>query len=151
MRTARPRITDHTEALKHRRPRAQDGHQKPRLQRLSLLASGQAHTRQDVAHLLGVHRHTIGRWLAMYAAGGLDAWLATSVPAGTPVSLAPTVLASLEQARHRPAGFASYAALRPWVRQPHGVAGKDTTLYGIVRPRFRAKLQVPRPSHTQNA
>jgi transposase len=55
---------------------------------LYLLASRQAHTRQDVARLLGVHRNTISRWLARYATGGLDALLATYVPAGKPVSLA---------------------------------------------------------------
>lgn len=92
---------------------------------LHLLASGQARTRQDVAHLLGVHRQTTGRWLAIYASGGLGALLATYVPAGKPLSLAPAVLASLEQAPRRPAGFASYEALRRWVRQTPGVEGKD--------------------------
>jgi transposase len=104
-----------------------------------------------VAHLLGVHRNTIGRWLALYAAGGLDAWLATYVPAGKPVSLAPAVLASREQALHGREGFASYEALRQWVRQTHGVEVKDKTLYGLVRTRFRAKLKVPRPSHTKKS
>jgi transposase len=99
----------------------------------------------------GVHRHTIGRWLASYASGGLDALLATYVPTGKPVSLAPAVLASLEQALRRPAGFASYEALRRWVRQTHGVEVKYKTLYRIVRTRFRAKLKVPRPSHTKKA
>jgi len=151
MRTAIPRITDPAEDLKHRLQREHDGHKKPRLQMLYLLATGQAHTRQDVAHLLGVHRNTVGRWLALYAAGGLAALLATYIPAGKPVSLAPDVLASLEQALRRPEGFASYAALRQWVRQTHGVEIKYTTLYGIVRTRFRAKLKVPRPSHTKKA
>lgn len=151
MRTAIPRIADHAADLKHRLQREHDGHKKPRLQMLYLLASGQAQTRQDVAHLLGVHRNTIGRWLALYAAGGLDALLATYVPAGKPVSLAPQVLASLEQALRRPEGFASYEALRQWVRQTHGVEVKYTTLYGIVRTRFRGKLKVPRPSHTKKA
>jgi hypothetical protein len=89
--------------------------------------------------------------LAIYAAGGLDAWLATYVPAGKPVSLALAVLASLEQALHGGEGFASYEALRQWVRQTHGVAVKYTTLYGIVRTRVRAKLKVPRPSHTKKS
>jgi transposase len=151
MRTAIPPIIDHTDDLKHRLQREHDGHKKPRLQMLYLLATGQAHTRQDVARLLGVHRNTIGRWLAIYAAGGLDALLATYVPAGKPVSLAPAVLASLEQALHGGDGFASYEALRQWVRQTHGVAVKYTTLYGIVRTRFRAKLKVPRPSHTKKS
>ena len=151
MRTAIPPITDHTDDLKHLLQREHDGHKKPRLQMLYLLATGQAHTRQDVAHLLGVHRNTIGRWLAIYAAGGLGALLATYVSAGKPVSLAPAVLASLKQALHGREGFASYEALRQWVRQTHGVEIKYKTLYGIVRTRFRAKLKVPRPSHTKKA
>jgi transposase len=118
---------------------------------LYLLAGGHAHTRQEVAHLLGVHRHTSSRWLAIYAAGGLATLLATYVPAGKPVSLAPEVLASLEQALHRPEGFASYAALPHWVRRTRGVEVKYKTLYTLVRTRFRAKLQVARPSHTKNS
>lgn len=149
MRTAIPPITEHADDLKGRLQREHDGHKKPRLQMLYLLASGHAHTRQDVAQLLGVHRNTIGRWLALYAAGGLDALLAIYVPAGKPVSLAPVVLASLEQALRRPEGFASYEALRQWVRQTHGVEVKYKTLYTLVRTRFKAKLKVARPSHTK--
>ena len=85
---------------------------------LYLLASGQAQTRQDVARLLGVHRNTIGHWLAIYATGGLAALLAVYVPAGKPISLSPGVLASIEQALQEPAGFASYAALRQWSSRP---------------------------------
>jgi transposase len=116
---------------------------------LYLLASGQAHTRQDVARLLGVHRNTVSHWLAVYAAGGLAALLATYVPPGKPVSLAPVVLASLEQALHRPEGFASYEQLRAWVRHTHGVEVKYKTLYTLVRTRFQTKLKVARPSHTK--
>lgn len=50
--------------------------------------------------------------------------LPTYVPVGKPVSLAPVVLASLEQALRRPEGFASYEALRQWVRRTHGVEVK---------------------------
>ena len=103
-----------------------------------------------MARLLGVHRNTIGRWLARSAAGGLDAVLATHRPPGQPVSLAPAVLASLEQALRRPEGFASYEALRPWVRQTPGVEVKDKPLDTLVRTRFKAKLKVARPSHTKS-
>ena len=151
MRKAIPAISERAGELKQRLRHEQDGHKKPRLQMLYLLASGQAHSRQDVAHLLGVHRNTIGRWLALYATGGVNALLALYVPAGTPVSLAPAVLASLEQALRRPEGFASYEALRQWVRHTHGVEVKYKTLYTLVRTRFRAKLKVPRPSHPQKS
>jgi transposase len=151
MRTPIPAITDHADDLKQRLQRERNGHKRPRLQMLYLLASGQAHTCQQLAHLLGVHRNTIGRWLALYAAGGLEALLQTYVPAGKRVSLAPQVLASLEQALRRSEGFASYEALRQWVRRTHGVEVKYKTLYTLVRTRFHTKLKVARPSHTKKS
>jgi transposase len=144
-----PPIHEEVAALKERLPHEHDGHTKPRLQMLYLLASGQAHTRQDVARLLGLHRHTMSRWLAIYAVGGLEALRATYIPAGQPVSLAPAVRASLEQALRRPDGFASYEALRQWVRRTHGVEVKYKTRYTLVRTRFKTTLQVARPSHTK--
>jgi hypothetical protein len=150
MRKAIPPMTAQAGALNQRLQRAHDSPKKLRLQRLSLLASQQAHERQEVARLLGVPRHPTGRWLAIYAAGGLDALLATYVPAGKPIALAPDVLASLEQALRRPEGFASDAALRQWGARTHGVQLTDKTLYALVRTRFRTKLKGPRPRHTQN-
>jgi transposase len=149
MRKALPIITEDVENLKQRLQRAHDGRKRPRLQMLYLLASGQAQTRQAVAQLLGVHRNTIGHWLAIYETGGLEALLEVYVPAGKPISLSPGVLASIEQALQEPAGFASYEALRQWVQQTHHVEVNYHTLYMIVRTRFRAKLKVPRPSHTK--
>jgi putative transposase len=149
MRNPVPPIRDDEATLKQRLHHEHDSQKKPRLHMLYVLATRKAQDRQDVARLLGLHRHTIGRWLARYAAGGLDALLATHVPTGKPVSLAPEVLASLENALHRPEGFASYEALRHWVRQTHGVEVKYKTLYTLVRVRFKAKLKVARPSHTK--
>jgi transposase len=149
MRKALPIMTEDVEHLKQRLQRAHDGRQRPRLPRLYVLASGQAQTRQAVAQLLGVHRNTIGHWLAIYETGGLEALLEVYVPAGKPLSLSPGVLASIEQALQEPAGFASYEALRQWVKQTHHVEVNYHTLYTIVRTRFRAKLKVPRPSHTK--
>lgn len=64
--------------------------------------------------------------------------------------LAPEVLDNIEHALHGPEGFASYEALRQWVRRTHGVEVKHKTLYTLVRTRFHTKLKVARPSHTEN-
>jgi hypothetical protein len=79
----------------------------------------------------------------------LETLLALYVPAGKPLSLPPHVLAAIEQALQRPAGFASYEALRQWVKYTQHLEVNYHTLYSIVRTRFNAKLKVPRPSHTQ--
>jgi transposase len=150
MRHPIPPIREDAAILKERLQREHDGQRKPRVQMLYVLVTRHAPDRQAVARLLGVHRNTIGRWLTRYAAGGLDALLATYSSPGKPVSLAPAVLAHLEQALRRPEGFASYEALRQWVRQTHGVEVKYKTLYTLVRTRFQAKLKVARPSHKKN-
>jgi transposase len=149
MRNALPVITEDATPLKQRLQRAHGGRKKPRLQLLYLLARGQAQTRQAVAQLLGVHRNTIGHWLAIYEARGLDALLALYVPAGKPLSLPPDVLAAIEQALRQPTGFASYEALRQWVQQTSHRDINYHTLYTIIRTKFKAKLKVARPSHTK--
>jgi transposase len=149
MRKALPAITEDVGTLQQRLQREHHGRKKPRLQMLYLLASGQAQTRQDVARLLGVHRNTIGPWLAIYEARGLEALLDVYVPAGKPVSLPPDVLDALEQALRQPAGFASYEALRQWVQQTYHREVNYHTLYTMVRTRFKTKLKVARPSHTK--
>jgi len=146
-----PPIAESADELKHRLQRDHDGRRRPRLQMLYLLRSGQAHSRVEVAQLLGVGRNTVARWLAAYAAGGLPALLQVYVPAGKRPSLSPDVLASLEAALHAPAGFASYKALQAWLAQTHGVQIKYKTLYALVRKHFGTKLKVPRPSHIKKA
>jgi transposase len=146
-----PRIPESVAELKQRLQHEHHGRKKPRRQMLYLLASAQAHTRQDVAQLLGLSRNTLGRWLTIYQTGGLAALLDIYVPAGKAPSLAPPVLSSLEQALHQPAGFGSYKDLQHWLAQTHGVEVKYKTLYALVRKRFGTKLKVPRPSHTQKA
>lgn len=150
MRQALPVMIEDGEMLKPRLPRDRDGRKRPRLQMRYRLARGQADTRQEVAQLLGVHRHTVGHGLARDASGGLDALLALYVPAGNPLSRPTERLAALEQALRQPAGFASSEALRQWIKQAHPRAVHDHTLSTIVRTRFKAKRTGPRPSHTKN-
>jgi transposase len=49
---------------------------------LYLLVTGQAHTRQQVAALLGISRNSVGHWLASYEAGALATLLNVYVPPG---------------------------------------------------------------------
>ncbi len=86
-----------------------------RLQALYLLASGQARYRTTVASLLGVSRGTIGRWLTIYAQGGLPALLDVYVPVGKAPALTPTQRVQLQAALEQPAGFASYGAVQRWI------------------------------------
>ena len=151
MRNPVPPIREDAATRKERLKHEHDGHKKPRLHMLYLLAPRQAQDRQDVARLLGSYRHTVGRGLARDAAGGLEALLATYVSPGKPVSLAPAVRASLEQALRRPKGVASYDALRQWMAQTHTVQVNYKTLYTLVRTRFKTKLKVPRPRHTKKS
>jgi transposase len=150
MRNALPVIREDAVTLKQRLPRAHDGRQKPRLQMLYVVASGHAQTRQAVAQRLGVHRHTVGHWLAIDEARCLDALLELSVPAGKPLSLPPGVLAALAQALRQPAGFASYEAVRQWVQQYHRLDVNDHTLYTIIRTKLQATLKRPRPRPPKN-
>jgi hypothetical protein len=123
MRNALPVITEEAVLLKQGLPGEPHGGKRLRLQMLYLLASGQALTRQAVAQLLGVHRHTTGHWLAISEAGGLEALLALYVPAGTPLSLPADVLAAIAHALRQPDGLASDEALRQWVQQTYDLEG----------------------------
>ena len=98
---------------------------------------------------MGGHRHTIGHWLALYEAGGLEAVRAVCVPAGQPLSRPPGVLAAIAQALRQPAGFAADEALRQWVLQTLPLEGNYHTLYPVVRTRIKAQREGPRPTHAK--
>src|SRR5215218_9755949 len=70
-----PPIQESAEDLKVRLKQERHPLKRPRLHMLYLLKSGQAHQRQQVAVLVGVHRNSVGDWLDAYAAGGLEAML----------------------------------------------------------------------------
>ena len=129
MRKVIPVVTEDAETLKQRIQREHDGRRKPRLQMLYLLASGQAHTRQDVAQLLGVHRNTVGHWLAIYEAGG-------KLMAGSDT---PDFLWLYGFGLHhelkalKDAGISNYAVLEAGTRNPHEFFGTLSTVGTIER------------------
>jgi len=120
-----PPITETAAELKQHLQHEHHGRKKPRLQMLYLLASGQAHTRQDVARLLGVSRNTVGRWLASYESGGLPALLELYVPAGKAPSLSPLLRGDF--------------SLRGFGKRNPG-AGERHHAVKTFRPRFRDEL-----------
>jgi transposase len=149
MRKAIPPIAERVADLKQRLQREHDGRKKPRLQMLYLLASGHAPTRQEVAHLLGVSRNTVGRWVALYETGGMTALLTRYKPAGKHSSLAPEILAGIAEALRSQRALAPTKNCGSGWSVPIMCKSSAKTLSTIVRKRFQAKLKVARPSHTK--
>jgi transposase len=147
MHREQPVVTESADELKAMLKQQTDRQKRQRLHALFLFASGQATTRQEVAELLGVHRQTIGRWMSVYAEGGLSALLDIYVPKGKSPTLPADVLAALERQLQRPEGFASYEAMRTWLVETHQIVIKAKTLQKFVRRRFGARPKVARPSH----
>ena len=144
---ALPTITETAEELKARLSAERHRQKRQRLHALYLLASGQARTRQQVAQLLGVHRETVGAWLATYATGGLTALLDVYVAPGKQPSLPPDVERALQQQLCHPDGFASYEAIRLWLLETHQITIKYKTLHNLLRTKLKAKPKVVRPGH----
>lgn len=144
---ALPTITETAEELKARLSAERHRQKRQRLHALYLLASGQARNRTQVAQLLGVHRETVGAWLATYASGGLTALLDVYVAPGKPPALPPDVYHALQQRLRQADGFASYEAIRLWLRSTHQITIKYKTLHNLLRTKLKAKPKVVRPSH----
>lgn len=147
MRTPLPTIAESVDDLKAQFKQERHPAKQVRLHALYLLASGQAHSRQELAALLGVDRNTIGRWLATYAHGGVSALLAVYVPAGKRKPLTPDQLQTLQHALAQPQGFASFGAVQQWIADTFGVQLSYNATRKLVRYKLGAKLKVPRPSH----
>lgn len=142
-----PVIHESADDLKHRLPHERDPRKRQRLHLLYLLATGQARRRCQAAHLLGVERNTIGRWLTRYTQGGLDALLDVYVPAGKAPALAPQQLAQLQQRLAQPDGFASYGEIQQWIATTLGVQLGYHAVHTLVHDKLRARPKVARPSH----
>jgi transposase len=152
LRKRMPTITESAAALHQRLKQAKDVKQRHRVQTLYLVASGHARHRQDLAVLLGVHRHSVAAWFNAYAEGGLDTMLRYQGPRPPHRSrIPPTALTALQEDLQNPHGFAGSAHLRTWWAEQHQVSLAYSGVYAVVRGTLRAKPQRPRPSHAQKA
>jgi transposase len=147
MRHPVPTIAESADELKVQLTLERHPAKRVRLHALYLLATEQAHSRQEVARLLGVDRNTVGRWLTTYRRGGLPTLLAVYVPAGKRKPLTPDQLQTLQQALAQPQGFSSFGAVQQWIAATFGVQLSYNATRKLVRYKLGAKLKVPRPSH----
>lgn len=147
MKTPIPPIHETPEQLKALLTAERDARKHQRLQALYLLQTQQAHTRRQLARLLEVHRETVGRWLATYAAGGLVQMLAIAKAPGKVPLLSPAMQQALRDRLSQPHGFASYKAIWQWLQHEYGLSIAYKTVHKFVRYTLRAKLKVPRKSH----
>src|SRR5919202_1025561 len=129
MRKKMPPITESADALRQRRRQEKDPKKRQRLQALYLAASGRAHHRQEIADLLGVHRHSVAAWFDADATGGLAHMLPYQDPHGV----------------------AGYQQLRVWLAEEHQVTLAYSSVHALVRYKLRAKPKRPRPSHAKKA
>ncbi len=145
-----PHISEPLADLEAQLKRTRDPQRRRRLHLLVLLRSGEVQSRQEAAAHLAVHRNTVGRWLAAYQQGGLEAMLMIDTPGAKPEqrTLSPAVLAALQE-RLDHEGFASYVEVRTWLAEEHGVEVPYPTLHKLVRYRLGAKLKRARPVHAK--
>ncbi|PDV98243.1 helix-turn-helix domain-containing protein [Candidatus Viridilinea mediisalina] len=151
MNRAAPSITESAEELKALLKAEDDTKQAQRLHMLYLFASNQVKTRKEAAAILGVHRDTIGAWVAQYAAGGRDALLDVYVAAGRAPSITPEVEVALREALANPSGFASYSEIVNWLWKEHGIRLAYSTVHTLVRYKLNARPKVARPSNQKKS
>ena len=142
-----PEITENVEELKVLLRNSKQVHQTQRLSALYLLQSGHAKHRTQVAELLGVHRATVGQWLAAYETGGLETLLDRRYAPGRVPALTEEQRADLRAALQKPEGFQSYAQIQQYIADTFGVEMKYKAVYALVHDKWGAKLKVPRKSH----
>jgi putative transposase len=152
MRKAMPTITESAAELQRQMQRETDGKKRQRLHALYLAASGQARHRQEIAALLGVHRHSIAAWFEAYARGGLAQALRYQVSTPpVPRRLTETAVTALQAKLNDSKGFAGYAQSRRWLAEEHHVTLSYSRVHALVRYKLRAKPTRPRPSHAKKA
>ena len=150
MRKAMPSITESADELQRRMKSEPDLKRRQRLHALYLAASGQARQRQEIAALLGVHRHSVAAWFKAYAEGGLAHALSYQRPM-PPVHrrITETALTALQEKLNDPRGFAGYNQIRLWLAAEHHVTLSYSSVHALVRYKLHAKAKRPRPSHAK--
>ncbi len=144
---ALPTLAESADDLKRRLRDERHPRKRQRLHLLFLIASHQVRSRSQLAHVLGITRNTVARWLASYHQGGLPALLDLYVPEGKAPPLSPFQLEQLRARLAHPDGFASYAEIQQWIHNTLGVSLKYDVVHNLVHDKLKARPKVARLSH----
>ena len=142
-------ITETVDELKELLKLTENQESKERVQALYWLKSEQVKTIEAIANLIGKHRTTVSRWMSSYRIGGIKALLTKRKSSGRNRKLSSSVEESLKQELKDTEGFSSYKEIQTWLKAIHDLDISYTGVHQIVRYRLRAKLKVPRPTHTK--
>mgnify|MGYP005856929917 CR=1 FL=1 len=146
---AMPTITEDGDELKRLMKQERHPLKRQRLQMRYLVASKQAQTRTALAPLLGVNRETVGDWLHLYADGGRENLLSIRTPPGKQPTIPAPVVADLREHLSTPEGVDSYAEVRVWLVEQHGIDIKYKTLANVLHTTLKTSPKVVRPRHIQ--
>lgn len=134
MRNDLPHITESASELREKIDATPRKRMKQRLEALFLIKSGECGTRDTVAATLGVHRHTITRWLTKYEEGGISELLEIRTRPNRKRVVPDHVYNQLGTVlRDRPEQFSSYRDVQAWLRKEFNLEVKYKTLYRLVR------------------
>jgi transposase len=147
MNVALPEIKESVETLKKLMNKETVTYKKERLHALYLLKSGYATNRKQVAQLLGVARHTVGRWLKAYQQGGIEMMTHRDFSPGRHPLLSSDQLDQLKTELQKPNGFATYGEIQEFISETFGVSMSYKAVYSLVHDKWKAKPKVPRKSH----
>jgi len=141
-----PKITESEEELHQRLKAERDVRKRQRVEMLYILRTGQVKTRQKVAELLGVHRHSVGSWLSAYERGGLQEVCTIHKAPGKTPRVSSSALEALKVRLEAPEGFSSYGQIQQYLSKEHGVDLSYSRVHTLVRYELKAKPKSPRPS-----
>ena len=123
---------------------------KERLQALYLLKLPNTLSISQIAKVVGKHRGTVQRWLALYRNEGLNGLLEIKQSPGRPTVIPDWAVASLQRRLAlEDAGFKSYIEVQQWLENTLGVKAEYRTVHELVRYRLQAKLKAGRPTNSK--
>lgn len=147
MRRILPEIKESVEELKDRLRIEKRARIKQRIQVLYLLKTHRAHGILDIAHILAIHRSTIGRWLRRYELEGLEEMLEIRTKPNRQPLIEPVILETLKERLKRSEGFRSYREIHSWLKEEQGLEIAYRTVHQTLRYRLGAKPKVARREH----